>query len=81
MMVTVWTVALVPSLKTLVVAFFYRWTAALIEPFADEDIAGILDDIGKTLFVLCAVSFLISFAFIYTSLLSIVFIKLFTTMK
>lgn len=53
----------------------------MIEPFADEDIAGILDDIGKTLFVLCAVSFLISFAFIYTSLLSIVFIKLFTTMK
>ncbi|BAQ11225.1 BRP/BLH family beta-carotene 15,15'-monooxygenase [Bacillus sp. OxB-1] len=81
MMVTVWTVALVPSLKTLIVAFFYRWTAALIEPFADEDIAGILDDIGKTLFVLCAVSFLISFAFIYTSLVSIVFIKLFTTMK
>lgn len=81
MIMTIWTVALVPSIKTLLVAFFYRWTAALIEPFADEDIAGILDDIGKTLFVLCAVSFLISFAFIYTSLISIVFIKLFTTLK
>ena len=62
----IWTVALIPSFKTLLTAFFYRWTAALIEPFANEDITGILDDIGRTLFVLCAVSFLIAFAFIYT---------------
>lgn len=78
---TIWTVALIPSIKTLVTAFFYRWTAALIEPFANEDITGILDDIGKTLFVLCAVSFLIAFAFIYTALFSIILIKLMTTMK
>ncbi|MFC5590977.1 stage III sporulation protein AE [Sporosarcina soli] len=78
---TIWTVALVPSLKTLLTAFFYRWTAALIEPFADKDITGIIDDIGKTLFVLCAVSFLIAFAFIYTALFSIILIKLITTMK
>ena len=78
---TIWTVALVPSLKTLITALFYRWTAALIEPFADEDITGLLDDIGKTLFVLCAISFLIAFAFIYTALFSIILIKLLTTMK
>ena len=78
---TIWTVALIPSIKTLLTAFFYRWTAALIEPFANEDITGILDDIGKTLFVLCAVSFLIAFAFIYTALFSIILIKLMTTMK
>jgi stage III sporulation protein AE len=78
---TIWTVALVPSFKTLLTAFFYRWTAALIEPFANEDITGILDDIGRTLFVLCAVSFLIAFAFIYTGLFSIVLVKLITTMK
>lgn len=78
---TIWAVALIPSIKTLVTAFFYRWTAALIEPFANEDITGILDDIGKTLFVLCAVSFLIAFAFIYTALFSIILIKLMTTMK
>lgn len=77
----VWTVALVPSMKTLLTAFFYRWTAALIEPFANEDITGIVDDIGKTLFVLCAISFLIAFAFIYTALFSIILIKLITTMK
>ncbi|WP_203246943.1 stage III sporulation protein AE [Sporosarcina beigongshangi] len=78
---TIWTVALIPSIKTLLTAFFYRWTAALIEPFANEDITGILDDIGKTLFVLCAVSFLIAFAFIYSALFSIILIKLMTTMK
>ncbi|MCG7336349.1 stage III sporulation protein AE [Sporosarcina sp. ACRSM] len=81
MITTIWTVALVPSLKTLLTAFFYRWTAALIEPFADKDITGIIDDIGKTLFVLCAISFLIAFAFIYTALFSIILIKLITTMK
>ncbi len=77
----IWTVALIPSFKTLLTAFFYRWTAALIEPFANEDITGIMDDIGRTLFVLCAVSFLIAFAFIYTALFSIILVKLITTMK
>ena len=77
----IWTVALIPSFKTLITAFFYRWTAALIEPYANEDVTGILDDIGKTLFVLCAVSFLIAFAFIYTALFSIILVKLITTMK
>jgi len=77
----IWTVALIPSFKTLLTAFFYRWTAALIEPFANEDITGILDDIGRTLFVLCAVSFLIAFALIYTALFSIILVKLITTMK
>ena len=77
----IWTVALIPSFKTLITAFFYRWTAALIEPFANEDITGILDDIGRTLFVLCAISFLIAFAFIYTALFSIILVKLITTMK
>ncbi|MHA6259522.1 stage III sporulation protein AE [Sporosarcina sp. CAU 1771] len=76
---SIWTVALIPSLSTLITAFFYRWTAALIEPFAHEDITGVIDDIGKTLFVLCAVSFLIAFAFIYTALFSIILVKLLTS--
>lgn len=78
---TVWTVALVPSFKTLVTALFYRWVAALVEPFTDEDITGLLDDIGKTLLVLCAVSFLIAFAFIYTAIFIIVLVKLLTVAK
>lgn len=78
---SIWTVALLPSLKTLVTALFYRWTAALIEPFAEREITGLLDDIGKTLLVLCAISFLIAFAFIYTALFSVILIKLLTTVK
>ena len=77
----IWTVALVPSMKTLVMALFYKWTAAIIEPFANEDITGLIDDIGKTLLVLCAISFIIAFAFIYTALFSVILIKLLTTIK
>lgn len=80
-MMTLWTVALVPSLKTLVTALSYRWIAAIVEPFADEDVTGLLDDIGKTLFVLCAISFLIVFAFIYTMIFIIVLVKLLTIAK
>lgn len=81
LIVGIWAVALIPTMKTLVTALLYRWLAAMIEPFAHEDITGLLDDVGKTLFVLCAISFLIAFAFIYTALFSIVIIKLLTMMK
>lgn len=78
LLVTVWTIALLPTMKTLLLAFFYRGVAAFLEPIIDEDIAGLLDDVGKTLFVLCAVSFLLAFALIYTALFSIILIKLMT---
>lgn len=81
LIITIWTVALLPTLKTLLTGFLYRWTAALIEPFAHEEITGVLDDIGKTLFVLCAVSFLVAFAFIYTALFTVILIKLITAVK
>ncbi|MBB4825693.1 stage III sporulation protein AE [Sporosarcina luteola] len=81
LIMTIWTVALLPTLKTLLTGFLYRWTAALIEPFANEEITGTLDDIGKTLFVLCAISFLVAFAFIYTAIFSVILIKLMTSVK
>lgn len=81
LIMTIWTVALLPTIKTLITGFLYRWTAALIEPFANEEITGVLDDIGKTLFVLCAISFLVAFAFIYTALFTVILIKLITTVK
>lgn len=80
-MLAIWTVALVPSLKTLITALFYKWMAAFLEPFADEQMTGFLDDIGKTLFVLCAISFLIAFAFIYTTLFVVILVKLLTMTK
>lgn len=81
LMTTIWTVAIIPSLKTLFTALFYRWIAAMIEPFAHKDITGLLDDIGKTLFVLCAISFLFAFAFIYTALFVITLVKVLTAFK
>lgn len=73
---TIATVALLPTLQTLLIALIYRWSAAFIEPFATEEIAGVLDDIGKMLFVLCAISFLIAFALIYSAIFSVFLIKL-----
>lgn len=80
-MVSIWTIALVPSLKTLLIALFYKWMAAFLEPFADQQMTGFLDDIGKTLFVLCAISFLIAFAFIYTMIFIVVLVKLLSMSK
>lgn len=76
MLVTLWGIAALPVIQTLLVAFLYRWTAALIEPFAAEAFSDVLDDIGRSLFVLSAITFLLIFAFIYTVLFFIAFLKL-----
>lgn len=81
LLLSIWTIALVPALKILGIAFLYRWTAAVIEPFSQKEVSGLLDDMGRTLFVLCAISFLLSFAFIYTTIFILTFIKLMTLGK
>ena len=78
LLVSIWTIALLPAVRILCIAFLFRWTAALIEPFAQREVCGLIDDIGRTLFVLCAVSFLLTFAFIYTTIFIVTFIKLMT---
>jgi stage III sporulation protein AE len=67
--------SLTPVAYVLLTAFLYKWIAALCEPFAHEDLAGLFDDIGKTLFVLCGIMLLVAFAIFYTAVLSIVLIK------
>jgi len=69
-------VVLVPTLKTILIAFCYRFVAAFVEPFAPEDLADFLDDIGKSLFVLSIISFLIAFAFFYTAIFVVIILKL-----
>lgn len=69
-------VVLVPTLKTILIAFCYRFVAAFVEPFAPEDLADFLDDIGKSLFVLSMISFLIAFAFFYTAIFVVIILKL-----
>ncbi|GKV68110.1 hypothetical protein NCCP2716_06080 [Sporosarcina sp. NCCP-2716] len=76
MLVTLWGIAALPVIQTLLVAFLYRWTAAIIEPFAAEAFSDVLDDIGRSLFVLSGITFLLVFAFIYTVLFFIAFLKL-----
>ena len=73
---TLWGIASLPVVQTLLLAFLYRWTAAIIEPFTSEELADVLDDIGRSLFVLSALTFLLVFAFVYTVLFFIVYIKL-----
>lgn len=69
-------IVLVPTIKTILIAFCYRFVAAFIEPFAPEDLADFLDDIGKSLFVLSMISFLIAFAFFYTAIFVVIILKL-----
>ena len=68
-------VVLIPTLKTIGVAFCYRLVAAIIEPFGPEDLASFLDDIGKSIFVLSILSFLIAFAFFYTAIFVVILVK------
>ncbi|MBD7906796.1 stage III sporulation protein AE [Sporosarcina gallistercoris] len=76
LLVTLWGIAILPVVQTLLLAFLYRWCAALIEPFTSSELSDVLDDIGRSLFVLCAITFLMIFAFVYTVLFFIVFVKL-----
>ena len=76
LLVTLWGIAILPVVQTLLLAFLYRWCAALIEPFTSMELSDVLDDIGRSLFVLCAITFLMIFAFVYTVLFFIVYVKL-----
>lgn len=78
---TLWTIALMPTLKTLLIALAYRWFAALIQPITEDAISDMIDDIGKTLLVLCAITFIIAFALIYTSIFMITIVKLMVATK
>ena len=76
LLVTLWGIASLPLVQTLLLAFLYRWTAAIIEPFTSLELSDVLDDIGRSLFVLSAITFLLIFAFVYTVLFFIVYVKL-----
>ena len=72
---TILVAVLIPTLKTISVAFSYRLIAAIIEPFGPEDLSSFLDDIGKSIFVLSILSFLIAFAFFYTAIFVVILVK------
>ena len=71
----------IPTIQTILIAFLYRLLGAVLDPFIDSNISGLLDDIGRTLFVLSIISVLIAFAFFFTIILTMLFAKLFITVK
>ena len=71
----------IPTIQTLLIAFLYRLLGAVLEPFVDGQISGLLDDMGKTLFVLSIISVLIAFAFFFTIILTMLFAKLLISVK
>ncbi|MET0958850.1 MAG: stage III sporulation protein AE [Psychrobacillus psychrotolerans] len=66
----------IPTIQTILIAFLYRLLSAILEPFVEGNISGLLDDIGKTLFVLSIISVLIAFTFFFTIILTMLFAKL-----
>lgn len=75
-LVTVWTLAFVPSVQLILAAFTFKYLGAVLEPIAYSEISKLLDDVSKSIFVLCGVSFLVAFAFVFTCLFLIVFVKI-----
>ncbi|SER80581.1 stage III sporulation protein AE [Psychrobacillus sp. OK032] len=71
----------IPTIQTILIAFLYRLLGAILDPFIDGNISGLLDDIGRTLFVLSVISVLIAFAFFFTIILTMLFAKLLISVK
>lgn len=74
--VAVVTVAFIPTVQLIVSAYSLKLLAALLEPIAFDDICKLLEQISKSLFTLCAVSFLIAFSFMFSCFFLIVFVQI-----
>lgn len=75
-LVTVWTLAFLPTLQLVLAAFTFKYLGALLEPITYREVSRLLDDVGRSIFVLCGVSFLIAFAFVFTCLFLMVMVKM-----
>ncbi len=71
----------IPTIQALLIAFLYRLLSAILEPFIDGQVTNLIDDIGKTLFILAIVSVLIAFAFFFTIVLTMLFARLLIGVK
>ena len=74
--VAVVTVSFIPTIQLVVSAYSLKLLAALLEPIAFDDICKLLEQISKSLFTLCAVSFLIAFSFMFSCFFLIVFVQI-----
>lgn len=72
----VWGAAFYPAIVLLLHALLFKVIGAMIEPFSNTRISGLFDDVGKTLFVLCAVAILLGFTIVFSVLLCMILIQL-----
>lgn len=75
-MTAFWVAAFFPAGKLLIHAMTFKFLAAIIEPFSSSTVSGLLDDVGKSLLVLCAVAVLLGIAFVFIWLLLMVIMQL-----
>ncbi|MEK9198644.1 stage III sporulation protein AE [Ureibacillus sp. 179-F W5.1 NHS] len=75
-MTAFWIAAFYPAGKLLIHAMTFKLLAAVIEPFTGSTISGLLDDVGKSLLLLCAVAILLGIAFVFIWLILIVIMQL-----
>ena len=58
------TLSFYPAVTLLIKAFTFKLAGAIAEPFVNGRISSLLDDIGNTLFMLCAIALLLAIGFI-----------------
>lgn len=72
----VFSAAFAPAMMLLGHALTFKVVGAVIEPFTNTRMSALFDDVGKTLFVACAVSGLLGFAIVFIVLLCIFFAQM-----
>lgn len=71
----VFSAAFAPAIMLLGHALTFKVIGAIIEPITNTRLSALFDDVGKTLFVACAVSGLLGFAIVFIVLLCIFFVQ------
>ncbi|WP_440496169.1 stage III sporulation protein AE [Solibacillus silvestris] len=74
----IWGAAFYPAIILMLHALLFKTIGAIIEPFTNMRMSSLFDDVGKSLFVLCAVAFLLGFAIMFIVLLFIFFMQMST---
>lgn len=75
-MTAFWITAFYPAGKLLIHALTFKIIAALIEPFTSSSVNGLIDDVGKSIFVLCAVAILLGITFVFIWLIFMVILQI-----
>ena len=71
-----WGASFYPAGRLLIHALTFKFIAAIVEPFTGSTISGLLDDVGKSLLLLCAVAILLGIAFVFIWLILMVIMQL-----